>query len=84
MPLEKLTADAFARMATQPSSFRANQEYVSFLSKLKSGEGGRVMVADEGVSRQQVKNRLKRAAAITGRKIRFIASDRTTVVFAVQ
>jgi hypothetical protein len=84
VPFEKITAEGFARMKGAPSRNRANPEYVAFLAKLKPGEGGRVTVADEGVTRQQVKNRLRRAATITGRNIKFIASDAATVIFAVK
>lgn len=77
MPLEKLTK---AELAKQ-SSVGANAEYVHFLQSLKPGEGGRTTVEAEGVSRQTIKSRLKKAADYLGVKIRFVRSDPDQVVF---
>ena len=79
MPLEKLTA---AELDGRPSG-RAKPEYVRFLSGLRVGQGGRAVVADEGVSRQSVKNRLKFAAEAAGVEIKFQRSSPNDVVFAV-
>ena len=79
MAIKKLTA---AQVDARRSG-SANEEYVEFLKKLKSGEGGETTIADEGVSRQTIKNRLNKAAAVADVKIKFIRSASDQVVFEV-
>jgi len=80
MPLEKLTS---AQLQQVPASRRTTNEYVPFLQTLHVGQGGRAIVANEGVSRQQVKNRLRTAAKAAGIAIAFVPSEKETVVFKV-
>lgn len=77
MALEKLTAK---ELAGRPGG-RPRAEYVAFLSELRVGQGGRAVVAEEGVTRQALKNRLKVAAAAAGVEIKFQRSSPEDVVF---
>ena len=56
---------------------------MTFLKGLRVGEGGKAVVAEEGVSRQSVKNRLLVAADVLGKAIVFRRSDTALVVFEV-
>lgn len=80
MPLEKLSRNELKRERTAS----ANPEYVAFLQSLKPGEGGRTTEAAEGVSRQTIKTRLKRAAQELGIGIRFKRSSADDVIFEVE
>jgi hypothetical protein len=80
MPLEKLSATQLQQV---PASSRSSNEYVPFMQALTVGQGGRATVADEGVSREQVKNRLRSAAKAAGITIAFVPSNKETVVFKV-
>lgn len=79
MAIKKLTAAQVDARRTGT----ANEEYVEFLKKLKAGEGGEATVAHEGVSRQTIKNRLNKAAAVAGVKIKYFRSSPDQVVFEV-
>lgn len=79
MPLEKLSQTQLRRQRGSG----VNQEYVAFLRSLKPGEGGRTTVESEGVSRQTIKNRLKKAADFLDVRIRFLRSDPDEVVFQI-
>lgn len=68
---------------TPTTSRGLHQEYVDFLSSARLGSGGKLIVKDEGVSRQSVKNRLGKAAAATGKNIKYKRSPATEVVFQV-
>jgi len=82
MAIQKLTRDDLTR--NKPMGRRgANPEYVTFLQGLKTGEGGKAVVADEGVSRQSVKNRLNSAAKVVGVTLKFHRSAEEEVVFEV-
>lgn len=61
----------------------ARPEYVKLMQSLATGEGGMATIADEGVGKQSLKNRLSAAAQAAGVTIRFHRSDETTVVFEV-
>jgi hypothetical protein len=56
---------------------------VEFFATTRVGEGGRANVAEEGVSRQTLKKRLKTAAGEAGRSVKFRASPKEEVVFEV-
>ncbi len=47
------------------------------------GSGGKLVVADEGATRQTVKKRLQAAADANGKKIRFLRSPSEFVIFQV-
>lgn len=79
MPLEKLSKTDIARYR----SGGGYKEYVDFLSKLKAGEGGWATVDEEGVSRQTIKNRLKKSADALGVGIAFKRSPSDRVVFEI-
>ena len=79
MPIEALTK---SQLETRPSS-AGHPEYVAFLRSARLGSGGRLDVKKEGMSRQLIKNRLKIAAAASGREIAFLRSSRETVIFQV-
>lgn len=79
MSLEKLSRGQL----TEQRGGRVNEEYVAFLRTLKPGEGGRTTVAAEGVGRQTIKARLKKAAAYLGIDIKFVRSSADEVVFQV-
>ncbi|MCB9176728.1 MAG: hypothetical protein H6648_06150 [Caldilineae bacterium] len=80
MPIEALSKKDLEEKA--PAS-RVHPEYVSFLTSARLGTGGRLYVAKEGVSRQSVKNRLKAAAVVTGKNIKFLRSPSEQVVFQI-
>lgn len=71
--IRKLTA---AQLAARP-------EYVHFLQGLAVGEGGMARVADEGVGRQSLKNRISAAAQAAGVSIKYHRSGADSVVFEV-
>lgn len=81
MPFQKLTAAELK--ASSGSSSRTRSPYVLFMGGLRVGEGGRATVAEEGVSRIQIKNRLKAAAKDVGLNIAFVRSSPEEVVFRV-
>lgn len=81
MPLQKLSAADLKAGAGTKS--RSRSPYVLFLGGLRIGEGGRAVVAEEGVSRIQVKNRVKAAAKAVGVKIAFQRTEPEIVVFRV-
>jgi hypothetical protein len=81
MPIRKLSSqDLFAHTARKRSAVPA---YVEFFATTRVGEGGRAKVAEEGVSRQTLKKRLKTAAGEAGRSIEFRPSAKEEVVFEV-
>lgn len=80
MPLQKLSTDA---LRASGGTSRKRSPYVFFVGGLRVGEGGRASVAEEGVSRQQIKNRLRSAADDVGVEIKFMRSSPDEVVFRV-
>lgn len=80
MPIEALSKKDLEVTA---SPGKLHQEYVGFLESCRLGSGGKLEVAKEGVSRQTVKTRLKKAADATGKSIKFHRSPATHVVFQV-
>jgi len=81
MPLQKL--DRSQLQAHARPKRRKPSPYVFFMGGLRVGEGGRAIVAEEGVSRQQIKNRLQAAAKSVGVIIKFARSSPDEVVFRV-
>ena len=79
MPIEALTK---SELESTPAS-SGHEEYVAFLRGARAGSGGTLEVAKEKVTRQTIKNRLRTAAQITGREIRFQRSSKDSVVFQV-
>lgn len=73
MPLQKLSRNQVT----------AHPEYVDFVQSLRVGEGGESTVERERVGKVSIKQRLDRAAGVVGVKIRYIRSDKETVVFQV-
>jgi len=69
MPLEKLSR-------TQLQSYRGGgggrNEYVDQLRLIKPGDGGKIVLSKEKVTRQTAKNRLNAAATAAGIKIKFL------------
>jgi hypothetical protein len=65
--------------------FRATASYPEYevIADMRKGEGGKVVVADAGVSRQTVKNRLKSTAKAYGIDIKFLRSKPELVVFEI-
>lgn len=82
MPLIKMSRQDFARTASGGRR-SGNPEYIRFLQALKPGEGGKAVVADEGVSRQSVKNRLGVAAKAVGVGLKYHRSGDEEVIFEV-
>jgi hypothetical protein len=82
MPLQKLSRDDVANLRGGAKPGR-NSEYAQFLQSLRIGEGGKAVVANEGVSRQSVKNRLNAASAATGVNLKYLRSGADEVVFEV-
>ena len=80
MPIESLSKKDL-EVTSSPGTW--HQEYVGFLDSCRMGNGGRLEVANEGASRQTVKNRLKKASDATGKKIKFLRSPATQVIFQV-
>ncbi len=79
MTFEKLSRTQLSSM----SGGAQTQEYVSFLSDLKAGEGGRTTVKMARVGRQTIKSRLKKTADHLGLEIKFLRSKPEEVVFEV-
>ena len=77
VPIQKLSKKDFE------TPVAGHPEYIEFLSSARVGEGGRLMVDEEGVSRQSVKNRLNIASKVTGKNLRFYRSAPSEVVFQV-
>jgi hypothetical protein len=80
MPIRVLSAE---ELVQRRSAAGASAEYIQALTSISPGGGGEVVVADEGVSRQSVKNRLERAAKLANVPIRFVRSDQDRVLFEV-
>ena len=80
MPIESLTKKDLE--AKVPSN-AVHQEYFEFLQSARVGSGGRLIVKAEGVGRQTVKNRLKKASALSGKNIKFLRCPTDQVVFQV-
>jgi hypothetical protein len=74
--LNRQELDRFRTTASYP-------EYAEFLSDMRKGDGGRITVAEAGVGRQTIKNRLNSAAAALGMQIKFVRSRSDDVVFEV-
>lgn len=81
MPFQKLSAAELSASAS--GAGRSRSPYALFLGGLRVGEGGRATVAEEVVSRIQIKNRLKAAAKDVGLNIAFVRSSPEEVVFHV-
>lgn len=79
MTFEKLTRTQLNAL----SGNAPNQEYISFLSGLKAGEGGRTTVKKAKVGRQTIKNRLRKTASHLGVEIKFRRSPAEEVVFEI-
>lgn len=79
MPIQAMKKKDFENVV----SSAGNAEYVAFLKDAKVGEGGKLEVSAEGVSRQSIKNRLTQASKITGTQIKFYRSSAEEVVFQV-
>ena len=77
MPIQKLSKKDFE------TPVAGHAECIEFLSSARVGEGGRMIVEEEGVSRQSVKNRLNIASKVTGKTIKFYRSAASEVVFQV-
>ena len=70
-------------LAVRRAAGGAYKPYVEVLAQMEPGQGGEILVADEGVSRQMVKNRVVRAAASLSKPIAFVRSGEDTVIFEV-
>lgn len=81
MPFQKLTAADLS--ASTDGASRSRSPYTLFMGGLRVGEGGRTTVAEEGISRAQIKNRLKASAKDVGVKIAFLRTEPEEVVFKV-
>ncbi len=79
MPLQKLTRDQLSGSGDT----RVYLPYRRFLAGLSAGDGGRTTVADEGVSRQTIKARLKTAAEASNMEIKFHRAAKDEVIFEV-
>lgn len=80
MPLQRLRPD---ELAIANALAAAPPAYVAFMKSLGRGEGGRAVVAAEGVGRPTLKKRLLAAAAAAGVTIAFLRSGAEEVVFRV-
>jgi len=83
MPFEKLSK---AELAGAGAAGRrvVPAEYVAFIRGLRPGEGGRAVLADEGVaSKVTMKARLEAAAQTAGVSLRFLRSPAGEVKFEV-
>jgi len=84
MALQKLTRADFEMLQGDGRPGRGpSSEYIAFLKSLKNGEGGKAIVADEGITRQSVKNRLNSAAKTLGVGIKYHRSGAQEVMFEV-
>ena len=73
--LSRVELDRFRATAAHP-------EY-QVLGEMRKGEGGKIVVADAGVGRQSVKNRLNATAKALGVDIKFLRSGTDIVVFEI-
>ena len=80
MPITVLSPEELARRRGLGGVAGA---YIETLSNMAPGQGGEIKVAEEGTSRQTIKNRLSQAAKATGIPISFVRSGDDLVVFAV-
>ncbi len=81
MLIQKLSKQELKRLSRSGSS--GYHPYTDFIAGLRVGEGGRLAVAEEGVSRFSIKQRLTKSAAVAGVTIKFYRSPEDTVVFQV-
>lgn len=82
MPFEKLTAAELG--SARDGRRQVPPEYVAFLRRLSPGDGGRAVLADEGVaSKVTMKARLEAAASAAGVSLRFLRSPAGEVRFEV-
>lgn len=79
MALEKLSPEQLAG----GQAIVANPQYLDFLKSCRVGEGGRAIVADEGVGRPTLKRRISQAAAAANISIKFHRSSPEELVFEV-
>lgn len=81
MALEKLSK---AQLQVYRSG-SANSEYLETMRTLRPGEGGKVSLTKDKVSRQTAKNRLRAAAAAANVNIKFLRlrGNEDEVVFEV-
>jgi hypothetical protein len=77
--IHKLTRSELDHYRTT-SSF---PQYLDGLRDLRKRDGGKVLVAEAGVGRQTIKNRLNATALALGIKIKFVRSRSEEVVFEV-
>lgn len=75
MPLEKLSRAEIESLRSGGSR-EADPEYVRFMRTMKPGDIGRGSIKAERVTKQSLKNRLNKAAAAAGVKIKFLRSRR--------
>lgn len=81
MPIEKLTRKQLEEHAYSRAG--GYEPYTAFLQSLRAGEGGTVAVAEEGVTKQTIKNRLNTSADAAGVEISFRRTGKEKVVFEV-
>jgi hypothetical protein len=78
MPLERLSPDDLALLAVTE---KATPEYLAFVQRMLPGDGGRAIVATEGITRQAIRNRLDAAAAYLGTELEYLPAGKGQVVF---
>ena len=87
MPLQKLTAQDLAKLdqKQKPTAGREKSPnpYTAFFKSIRVGQGGKAVVAEEGVGRQFLKLKISRAAKEAGITIAYRRSGPDEVVFKV-
>jgi hypothetical protein len=78
MPLERLSAD---ELALRDVIEKCTPEYFAFVQRMLPGDGGRALVAREGISRQAIKRRLDAAAAFLGTELEYLPTGKDQVAF---
>jgi hypothetical protein len=84
--LQKLSAAELAKTegkAPPSSRQRALNPYADFFKGIRVGQGGHVMVAEEGVSRQYLKLKISAAAKDAGVTIKYLSTGPDEVRFKV-
>ena len=78
---EKLPASAFLK-ASRPTRGSYLPEYRDYLADLSSGEGGEITL-EEGEKKATIKNRLRHAARLEDKNLRYLRASADRVRFQI-
>jgi hypothetical protein len=78
VPLERISAEQLILLKVAE---KCTPEYLAFVQRMMPGDGGRAIVAKEGITRQAIRNRLDAAAEFLGTELEYLPSGRDEVAF---